>query len=317
MLRKLLILLGLTAAGIAGAQTAAPVQPPARAIVTIQDALDAMKAAPAPVDADPALWVVKDADTTIYLFGTIHVLKPGLSWFDEGVKKAFDSSDELVLEMVQPDAATMQKIVLAKAITAGGAKLPNRLPDNDQVRYMNTLSYLGLPLNAFDRTAPWFAATNLSILPLLKLGYDPSSGPETVLTAAATASKKPIVGLETAEQQIGFLSGLPQPVQMTFLESTLKDMPKTAENMDKMVGAWSRGDPATLGDIMNDGIKDSPELAKTLLFDRNARWAQWIKARLAKPGTVFIAVGAGHLAGKQSVIEQLKALKLTATRVAY
>ena len=84
-----------------------------------------------------------------------------------------------------------------------------------------------------------------------------------------------------------------------------------------MVGAWSRGDPATLGEIMNDGIKDSPELAKTLLFDRNARWAQWIKARLAKPGTVFIAVGAGHLAGRQSVIEQLKALKLTATRVAY
>lgn len=316
MLRRLLILLGLTAAGIAAAQTM-PAQPPAKPIVTVQDALDAMKATPAPVDADPALWVVKDADTTIYLFGTVHVLKPGLSWFDEGVKKAFDSSDELVLEMVQPDAATMQQIVLAKAFDMAGPTLSEQLPADERPVYLKALTDNGLPAAAFDHARPWFAATTLSIVPLMKLGYDPASGPESVLTAAAATGKKPVEGLETAEQQIGFLSGLPQPVQMQFLESTLKDLPKVSENMDKMVGAWSRGDPARLGEIMNEGLTDSPELAKTLLFDRNARWAQWIKARLAKPGTVFIAVGAGHLAGQQSVIEQLKALKLTATRVAY
>ncbi len=316
MLRRLLILLGLTAAGIAAAQTT-PAQPPAKPIVTVQDALDAMKATPAMVDADPALWVVKDADTTIYLFGTVHVLKPGLSWFDEGVKKAFDSSDELVLEMVQPDAATMQQIVLAKAFDMAGPTLSAQLPADERPVYLKALTDNGLPAAAFDHARPWFAATTLSIVPLMKLGYDPASGPESVLTAAAATGKKPVEGLETAEQQIGFLSGLPQPVQMQFLESTLKDLPKVSENMDKMVGAWSRGDPARLGEIMNEGLTDSPELAKTLLFDRNARWAQWIKARLARPGTVFIAVGAGHLAGKQSVIEQLKALKLTATRVAY
>ncbi|THD34722.1 MAG: TraB/GumN family protein [Sphingomonas sp.] len=317
MLRKLLILLGLTAAGIAAAQTATPAQPPAKAVVTIQDALDKLKAAPAMVDADPALWVVKDADTTIYLFGTVHVLKPGLSWFDEGVKKAFDSSDELVLELVQPDPAAMQGLVMAKGFDMTGPTLSSQLPADEQPMYLKALTDNGLPAAAFDHARPWFAATTLSILPLMKLGYDPKSGPESVLTEAAAAEKKPVEGLETAEQQIGFLSGLSQPVQLTFLESTLKDLPKTAENMDKMVGAWSRGDPAALGEIMNEGLTDSPELAKALLFDRNARWAQWIKARLAKPGTVFIAVGAGHLAGKQSVIEQLKALNLTATRVAY
>ena len=174
-----------------------------------------------------------------------------------------------------------------------------------------------MPVAAFDHARPWFAATTLSILPLMKLGYDPASGPESVLTAAAATGKKPVVGLETAEEQIGFLSGLPQPIQVKFLESTLKDLPKMPENMEKMVAAWSHGDPATLGGIINDGLTDSPELAKTLLFDRNARWAQWIKTRLATPGTVFVAVGAGHLAGQQSVIEQLKALKLTATRVVY
>jgi uncharacterized protein YbaP (TraB family) len=308
MLRKLLLLLGITAAGVAAAQTSAPTP-----------TLPASQPTPqvATVDADPALWVVKDEDTTIYLFGTVHLLKPGLSWFDEGVKTAFDSSDELVLEMVKPDTAAMQQLIAAKAVSRTGPKLPDRLGEADQVRYMNVLTGLGLPLNSFDRVQPWFAATNLSLLPLIKLGYDPDSGPETVLTAAAATEKKAVSGLETPEQQIGFLANLSAPTQVRFLESTLRDVRKTAETMDNMVGAWSRGDPAALGELMNDGVKDTPELAKTLLYDRNVRWAQWIKARMAKPGTVFIAVGAGHLAGQQSVIEQLQALKLTATRVAY
>jgi len=268
-------------------------------------------------NADPALWVVKDKDTTIYLFGTIHVLKPGLSWFDDGVKKAFDSSDELVLEMVQPDQATMQNIVLSKAYSLSGPTLTERLPEADRGNYLKAMNSLGIPPAAFDRAQPWFAATNLSLLPLMKLGYDPKSGPETVLTEAAATEKKAIEGLETPEQQIGYLAGLPEKVQMAFLESTLKDLPKTEETMNGMVAAWSRGDPDALAKFMNDGLDDSPELAKTLLFDRNARWAQWIKARLDKPGTVFVAVGAGHLAGRQSVIDQLKTLKIKAKRVAY
>lgn len=293
MLRKLLLFFGLATAGIANAQTAAP------------------------IDADPALWVVKDEDTTIYLFGTVHLLKPGLSWFDEDVKTAFDLSDELVLEMVQPAPDKMQALVKAKGFTTTGPTLTERLPAADRPVYLKALADLGLPNILFDRAQPWLVATNLSLMPLLKLGYDPASGPESVLTAAATKANKTITGLETPEQQVGFLAGLSEPTQIKFLESTLEDLPKVETTMDQMVGAWSRGDPGTLGALMNEGVKDTPELAQTLLYDRNARWAQWIKARLAKPGTVFVAVGAGHLAGQQSVIEQLKALKLTATRIPY
>lgn len=308
MIRTLLLTLGLTVAGIAAAQTTpAPTAPPAAPA----------KPQVAMVDADPALWVVKDKDTTIYLFGTVHVLKPGLSWFDEAVKTAFDKSDTLVLELVQPDPATMQGIVMGKAFDMQGPALSTRLPAEVKPIYAKALADYGLPAPLFDHARPWFAATTLSILPLMKLGYDPAQGPESVLTAAAGTEHKPVEGLETAEQQIGFLSGLPDPVQLTFLTSTLKDLPKAQTMMGDMVDAWSHGDPAKLGDIMNDGISDSPELAQTLLYDRNARWAQWIKARLAKPGTVFIAVGAGHLAGAKSVLEQLKALGLKARRIAY
>jgi hypothetical protein len=279
----------------------------------------APQAAPAATtDADPALWVVKDADTTIYLFGTVHVLKPGLSWFDEAVKTAFDSSGELVLEMVQPDQATMQGLVTSKGTNPAGAlPLTQQLPEAKRAAYTAALTGLGIPATALDQYKPWFAAVNLSLIPIMKAGYTPGSGAESVLSAEAKKANKPVSGLETAEQQLGFFDALSQPAQLAYLSSTVEELPKVPETMERMVGTWSKGDPAALGAIMNETLDDSPEVAKVLLFDRNARWADWIGQRLAKPGTVFIAVGAGHLAGKQSVQDYLAAKKLTATRVTY
>jgi uncharacterized protein YbaP (TraB family) len=308
MFRKLLMLLGLTASAATGpafAQTA-PV-PPAATTTPVM----------VTTDADPALWVVKDKDTTIYLFGTIHVLKPGLSWFDEAVKTAFDKSDALVLEMVQPNPESMKGLVMSKGFTTSGPTLTEQLPEADRPVYLKALADMGVPAATFDRAKPWLVATNLSLLPLMKGGYAPDSGPENVLSVAAKTESKPILGLETPEQQIGYLADLPDPLQIKFLESTLKELPEAGKQMAEMVDAWSKGDPAKLGDIMNDGMKDTPELGKILLTDRNERWAQWIKNRLQTPGTVFIAVGAGHLAGEGSVQDQLAKLKIKATRVAY
>ena len=269
-------------------------------------------------DADPALWVVKDEDTTVYLFGTIHVLKPGLTWFDEAVKTAFDRSGELVLEMVQPDPAAMQKIVSAKGmLPAGAPTLTATLPADKRAAYTKAVTDIGLPPAAFDRMKPWFAAVNLSLLPLVKAGYDPANGPEGVLAAAAKAGRKSVAGLETAEQQIGFFDGLSPKAQVTFLTGTVEELPKLQTMMATMVADWSKGDADALGRLINDNLDDSPEVAKILLFDRNARWAEWIDRRMDRPGTVFVAVGAGHLAGQRSVIDQLRAHKLKAVRVKY
>ncbi|WP_336297152.1 TraB/GumN family protein [Sphingomonas sp. 7/4-4] len=268
-------------------------------------------------DADPALWVVKDADTTIYLFGTVHVLKPGLSWFDEAVKAAFDKSDELVLEMLEPDTATMQGLIMKTALNPAGPTLTEKLPADKREAYAKAMTDVGVPAAALDRFDPWFAAVTLSLAGLPKLGYDPESGAERTLTTAAKAANKRIVGLETAEQQLGYFDNLPEPLQVKFLVSTVDDYPKMAAELDKMIASWSAGDPETLGKTMNEELADTPELAKVLLADRNARWADWIEARLQKPGTVFVAVGAGHLAGAESVQVQLAKHKLTATRVAY
>ena len=293
-------LLALCHTGAASAQTAAPAA-----------------ATAATVDADPALWVVKDADTTIYLFGTVHVLKPGLSWFDEAVKTAFDKSDQLVLEMVQPDAATMQALVMKTGFTTSGPTLTEKLAEPDRAKYLAALAGFGIPANAFDRADPWIAAVNLSLLPIMKLGYDPESVAEKVLSNAAAAENKPVTGLETAEQQLGYFDTLPEPLQIKYLNTTVKDLPKAGPEIDKMVAQWAKGDAVGLAETMNEGIEESPELFKILLADRNMRWADWIDNRLKTPGTVFIAVGAGHLAGTESVQAQLAKHKLTATRITY
>lgn len=302
-LKKLLLALGLAVSPTAlSAQTTAAPAPAAQ---------------PATVDADPALWVVKDADTTIYLFGTIHVLKPGLSWFDEGVKKAFDESQEVVLEMVMPDPQAMTALIQRLAITNGGPALPDKLAPERKAAYLKALSDLGLPANAFDRTDPWFASTNLSLLPLIKLGYDPAAGAEAQITEAAKTARKTVTGLETAEQQLGYFESMSDGAQIALLNSTVAELPRMQPMIENMVAAWAAGDPDRLGAIMNEGLTDTPEVAKILLTDRNQRWADWIDARLEKPGTVFVAVGAGHLAGKDSVIADLEKKKLKVTRVRY
>ena len=269
-------------------------------------------------DADPALWVVKGKQTTVYLFGTIHVLKPGLTWFDEAVKSAFDKADEVKLEIVMPDQATMQGLVQATGVApAGTPPLTQRLPEGKRAAFAKAVTDLGLPANALDRFKPWLAATQLSVAPLSKLGYDSANGPEEVITEAAKQAHKPLSGLETPQQQLGFFGSLSDKAQLQFLESTVDELPTLDKQMASMVDEWARGDPEALAREMNDELKSSPEVAKVLLVDRNRNWAQWIKQRMTKPGTVFIAVGAGHLAGPDSVQAQLAKLGLKAERVKY
>ena len=275
-------------------------------------------AAAAVTDADPALWVVKDADTTIYLFGTVHVLKPGLSWFDEAVKDAFDKSDEMMLELVMPeDQAAIAKTMMPLAMDTTGKTIPSRLTANELKAYQAAMVSVGVPANAFDSFEPWFPAMTLSVLPLTKLGYDPEQGAEKLLTKFAKDSSKPVSGLETLEEQLGFFDKLPETQQVAFLNSVVKDMDKLGPMLDKMVVLWAKGDPVGLAVAMNESMAATPELATMLLYDRNQRWADQIKTRMDKPGTVFIAVGAGHLAGDKSVQDYLKTRGLTATRVEY
>lgn len=269
-----------------------------------------------PAAPTPALWLVKDADTRIYLFGTVHVMKPGIDWFQGPVKAAFDGSDELVLEIIEPDdpqalGATIGRLALA----TDGVKLTDRLPEEARAPYQAAMTANGLPWQTFEMFNPWMAGITLSVAPLERLGYQNQLGAEKILRKAAQDAGKTVEALETVEQQIGFFAGLPMPQQVTFLTATVDGLPEMEKEFGALLTYWQAGQPDKLAQSMNESLEATPELAQVLLIGRNASWAKWIKARLDRPGTAFVAVGAGHLAGKGSVQEQLKALGVRAKRV--
>lgn len=259
-------------------------------------------------DADPALWVVSDEDTTIYLFGTVHVLKDRTRWFDEGVREAFDASDEVVMEIARPDPAAIS--ALATQLGArGGPPFPAEVDE--------AARSLGMPKGAIDRMEPWLAALTLSRLAVGKAGYGAAAGVEATLHDAAEDAGKRVVALETARSQLMLFDTLPGAAQTAMLEATVRELPQVPERTARFVHAWGAGDAETVGVEMNRAMEAAPEIAQALIARRNLRWAEWVVQRMEQPGTVFMAVGAGHLAGKGSVQALLKERGVTVERVAY
>ncbi len=281
----------------------------------LSTAVSAETTAPVEVNAHPAMWVVKDADTTIYLFGTVHIMKPEIKWFNGGVKAAYDASSEVVLEMIEPTPAEAQATMMKIAIDPDGPPLTTKLSPKTTLAYKKAMEGLNLPYGSFEQFEPWFVATLLGIIPLGKYGFDINSGVEKVLTAQVKKDGKKLGQLETLDQQLGFFDTLPEPEQIRLLQSTIKGIPDYEKTVNKMVTSWSKGDPSVLSSEINKSMNATPMVNKVLLNDRNARWADWIEKRLETPGTTFVAVGAGHLAGKQSVQAKLLAKKIKAVRI--
>ena len=260
----------------------------------------------------PALWQVSDEDTTIYLFGTVHALPRQAVWYDERIERAFSASDELVTEIDMADQTTAAQMLGQAAMLQGDETLRSLMEEEDRVEYEAALAGLGLPAEALDRVEPWFAALNLSMLPLMQSGYDPAAGVEMVLSEGGGTKKR--AALETIEEQIALFDMLPMEAQLKLLDETVEAVPNTAATLDAMVQLWLAGDARGLAAEMNEEL-DDPALYQRLLVDRNARWVEWIEQRLDEPGTAFVAVGAGHLAGEGSVQDILGQRGVVVTRI--
>ncbi|GAA0279230.1 TraB/GumN family protein [Alteraurantiacibacter aestuarii] len=261
----------------------------------------------------PALWQVSDADTTIYLFGTIHFLPDDVEWFDQRIEAAFTSSSEFVTEIaLDADQSITAQAVASTALLADGQTLRDLMSEQDREEYDEALVSLGMPVETLDMYEPWFAAVNLELIPLMQAGYDPSSGVEMVLNQRAAEKDKQ--ALETIEQQLGFFDSLPMETQIAYLDGVVESIPTMSASMDSLLDAWTKGNEGAIGDLMSEGMQD-PRLHEALLTARNARWAQWIEQRMTQPGDVFIAVGAGHLAGQGSVQQLLAERGVQVTRV--
>jgi hypothetical protein len=252
------------------------------------------------------LYVVRDSDTTIYLFGTAHLLPPNLDWFNDEVKRAFDDSQELYLEIIPPeDPSELAPLMSKLAVDLSGRKLSSQL-DNQQRRIISKgLRQFGLRLEQVDPLEPWAVGLQVASLIAVSAGLDPEIGAETVLEAQAEEQGKTIRAFETAEEQMTMLDRLPTDEQILSLVETLRDVDQAKKDLSDLIVSWAKGDPERTVALMNKGLEQTPETARMLLVDRNERWAAKISERMNQPGTVFVAVGAGHLDGKGGLNEKL------------
>jgi uncharacterized protein YbaP (TraB family) len=269
---------------------------------------------PAAAIARPALWMVKNADTTIYLFGTVHLLPGTTAWRDPTLDKALADSQTLYIELTDDDQVTMLGLVMRYGMDTAHP-LSSLLDASDDARLKAAADDAGISLQALNVMRPWMAALTLTTAPLLKAGLDPEQGVDKQLKAQMTAAGKTVLGLETAAQQIHFLADMPQPLQLDFLRSTMRDVDKGAAELTQLVAAWKDGDVDAIARLEDEELRQQdPQLYQTLLVERNRRWATKIADLMHTPGTIFIAVGAGHLAGPDSVQAQLKKRGIEATR---
>jgi uncharacterized protein YbaP (TraB family) len=254
------------------------------------------------------LWSVADADTTIYLFGTIHLLPEKYQWRTATFDRAIDNSQELVVETIidDKDPTKIMAAMTSLAFSPGLPPLADRVPPAKRAALAAAVKKSGFPPQGLDRMETWGAAFILLGNQFRDLGLKGQEGVEAVLRNAFTTKGKPIGELETNVEQLGFFDTLPEKAQRQLLEGAITPSADMNKDFGGMLAAWSRGDVKAIARTFNHDLAASPELRQALIKRRNQNWTKWIEQRMASPGSVLIAVGAGHLAGQDSVVEMLK-----------
>ena len=248
--------------------------------------------------ATPALWVVHDDDTTVYLFGTFHAHDGKAHWFDHAVKDAFDRSDELVLETLLPGSPEAVNAALARYKQRKGPIATGAIPA--------------------AQPSAGLAGARRAMSAAKSMGLSVEQGADVVLHRAADASGKPVHGLESFDFQLAMYDRLPAaPASKTrrAAPSPAATQAATAQLMRSMLAAWNRGDPNTFKAVVGAVHDQSPAAYQILFSERNAAWTQWVVDRMERPGTVFVAVGTGHLVGRDSLQALLASRGYTSSRV--
>jgi uncharacterized protein YbaP (TraB family) len=265
--------------------------------------------------AEPALWKVKGSGATIYLFGTVHVLKPDTAWRSAKIDAALKSADVLWLEVTNADDPAAMQPLIQKYGLDPAHPLSTKLDAASKAKLTRFVAGLGMAEPQFEPMRPWLVGLSVDVLPLMKAGYDPKSGVEEILKREEETAGKPIKGFETAEEQIRYLAEVSPQMELDFLKSSLDDAGKAVDDIDDMVAAWAAGDEKALEVLMNKDMQsDYPDIYDRLLVQRNRRFAAKIADLAKETGVVFVAVGAAHLLGPDSVQADLKKLGLIAER---
>ncbi len=272
-----------------------------------------------PAFAQPAFWVIKDADSTIYLLGTIHLLKPETQWRTEKLDTAIAESDELWLELPTTNAAAMQgdmMVLVSRYGLSPTDRLSKKLTEAEVKTLDEAARLAGLSAGQLDVFRPWFAALTISSAAMTRAGYDPASGVDSKIEGIFRARNIKPKGFETAEEQIKVFAGMSPTQELEYLRETMEEYHDAPTELDAMVKQWASADIDGMEKMFVTEMKqEEADLYAALLVNRNANWVVKIENMLKGSGTSFIAVGAAHLIGPDSVIAMLGAKGVTAERV--
>jgi uncharacterized protein YbaP (TraB family) len=255
------------------------------------------------------LWRVQSGKGNVYLLGSIHFLKKENYPLKKAIDNAFDGAQRLVLEidLKAADSGAVQRVTLEKGLQRNGKTLQENVSPETYDLAQKRAQELGIDIRTLSPLKPWVVALTLTALQLQKLGFDPKHGVDRYLADRAVKAGKPIAGLESAAFQISLIDELSESDQEAMLRQSLKEMDLVDRGLEQIVRAWSTGDVQSLEALLLSGMRQFPAVHEKVIVDRNRRWLPEIEKMIERGERTLIVVGAGHLVGKDGVVELLKA----------
>ena len=270
-----------------------------------------LAAAPAAADDGQALslWQVAGQQNRVYLLGSIHLLRREDHPLPAAIYAAYEDADKIIMELDMDDVDPVASQVLTNelGLISDGRTLRDLMGEDLYTQATSLADTARIPLSLLDKSEPWFAAMNVEIMMLVRIGFDPALGIENQLMERARADDKEILGFETMRQQLEFLDGLSPSAQREMLIQALSEGSEMQQTMDEMILAWRTGDVQFLEDNLLADMADYPELHKVIVVDRNVAWTDEIEELLDESDDYLIVVGALHLVGQEGVPRLLQA----------
>lgn len=271
---------------------------------------------PAPAATElrrPLLWKVSDADNTVYLLGSFHLLKPGDYPLPAEIDRAFEDAESLLFEidptvMTAPDTPARVQAYMGYGDEA--LTLSQVLPKTTLERLDTLVKASGGSLATMEQSEPWAVSMGLVLGITQGMGFRADLGLDRHLMARAAEAGKPAGGLETLDEQMQAMDAVPRAEQVESLDEFVRDPRKAVRQLDDMHAWWRTGDVDKLDRLMRAEMAEKTPASYQLLdVARNAAWMPRIEARLQAPAgqDTLVVVGSLHLLGGDGLVEQLRA----------
>ena len=262
-------------------------------------------------DLSHFFWQVDNDDVTVYLCGSVHLLKAEYYPLRDEIEDAFEASDKLVVEfdITRMDLSNVQNLIMTEGMYQDDRTLATEMPEGYYQKLKVEIEPFGYNIELFKTQRPWYMTMTLSSLRVNALGYVGEAGTDLYFLNRAT-DKKEILQLETPESQFRLLSGMDEKLQMDYLLETIDQKDEFNQSIEETMQSWAAGDDEKMYRLICEEIKNVPELAtlyEKLFTERNVKMTEKIDGYLQGEESIyFVVVGSGHFLGDEGIVELLR-----------